>query len=302
MSLDDREPGGPAGPAGDRSDAGGAAAGSGGGGDASAPGGDAAQDERARRIAEAKRMAQAIASARSGQPAAGGAPAAGGTAPGGAPAAGPGAAATPARDRDAKAAAMARVAAAAAARAAQEGGASASGADTSMTRRSMLRWLMWGSVASWFALAGGSALAMFWPNHVSGFGGIIDAGPKDNFSKVNGGPWTIGQAHAYVVNPGPGLLALWWRCVHLGCTVPWVASENDFHCPCHGSVYLYTGERVAGPAPRSLDLFPIQIDSKQHVLIHANPNVVFQRLHYEKVQCYPLSKSGTWGWTKGHVL
>ncbi|MGL4884232.1 MAG: cytochrome b6-f complex iron-sulfur subunit [Waterburya sp.] len=43
-------------------------------------------------------------------------------------------------------------------------------------------------------------------------------------------------------------------CTHLGCVVPWNASENKFKCPCHGSQYDETGKVVRGPAPLSLAL------------------------------------------------
>lgn len=41
-------------------------------------------------------------------------------------------------------------------------------------------------------------------------------------------------------------------CTHLGCVVPWNASENKFMCPCHGSQYNADGKVVRGPAPLSL--------------------------------------------------
>lgn len=43
-------------------------------------------------------------------------------------------------------------------------------------------------------------------------------------------------------------------CTHLGCVVPWNASENKFICPCHGSQYNNQGKVVRGPAPLSLAL------------------------------------------------
>lgn len=43
-------------------------------------------------------------------------------------------------------------------------------------------------------------------------------------------------------------------CTHLGCVVPWNASENKFMCPCHGSQYNAEGKVVRGPAPLSLAL------------------------------------------------
>jgi len=47
-------------------------------------------------------------------------------------------------------------------------------------------------------------------------------------------------------------------CTHLGCVVPWNASENKFICPCHGSQYNNEGKMVRGPAP--LSLAPVHAD------------------------------------------
>ena len=47
-------------------------------------------------------------------------------------------------------------------------------------------------------------------------------------------------------------------CPHLGCSVRWVDTENKFICPCHGGSFMATGERIAGPPPRSMD----SLDSK----------------------------------------
>ncbi|MGC1362669.1 MAG: ubiquinol-cytochrome c reductase iron-sulfur subunit [Silvibacterium sp.] len=47
-------------------------------------------------------------------------------------------------------------------------------------------------------------------------------------------------------------------CPHLGCSVRWVVTEDKFICPCHGGSFTATGERIAGPPPRSMD----SLDSK----------------------------------------
>jgi len=49
-------------------------------------------------------------------------------------------------------------------------------------------------------------------------------------------------------------------CTHLGCVVPWNASENKFMCPCHGSQYDVNGKVVRGPAPLSLALVHATVD------------------------------------------
>ena len=56
-----------------------------------------------------------------------------------------------------------------------------------------------------------------------------------------------------------GFVALYQRCVHLGCRVPWCQSSQWFECPCHGSKYNRVGEKKAGPAPRGLDRFALTV-------------------------------------------
>ena len=58
---------------------------------------------------------------------------------------------------------------------------------------------------------------------------------------------------------GSGFVALYRKCVHLGCSVPFCDTSKWFECPCHGSKYSINGEYRAGPAPRSLDRFRVDI-------------------------------------------
>lgn len=57
-------------------------------------------------------------------------------------------------------------------------------------------------------------------------------------------------------------------CTHLGCVVPWNASENKFICPCHGSQYNNEGKVVRGPAPLSLAL--VHADVKDDKVYFSN--------------------------------
>ncbi|NIR38261.1 MAG: Rieske 2Fe-2S domain-containing protein, partial [Actinobacteria bacterium] len=64
-----------------------------------------------------------------------------------------------------------------------------------------------------------------------------------------------------------GVMALWQRCVHLGCRVPWCQPSQGFECPCHGSKYNSIGEYYAGPAPRNLDRFVVEETSAGELVI-----------------------------------
>ncbi len=61
-----------------------------------------------------------------------------------------------------------------------------------------------------------------------------------------------------------GIVALYQRCVHLGCRVPFCQTSQWFECPCHGSKYNRVGEKKAGPAPRGLDRFYATQVRRQH--------------------------------------
>ncbi len=113
-----------------------------------------------------------------------------------------------------------------------------------------------------------------------GFGNKVIAGQVEEFP-----PGTIshvrkGRFYISTLEDG-GLLALYHRCTHLGCTVPWRDDEGLFHCPCHNSIYTTTGELVSGPAPRPMDLFPIEIVDGAVVV---DTGTVIQRSEFDPSQ------------------
>jgi cytochrome b6-f complex iron-sulfur subunit len=135
---------------------------------------------------------------------------------------------------------------------------------------------------------GGSMLAFVWPNLKGGFGSDIDAGTIDEIRtrvfQADGSitPLFRPDARAYIVPindeelgssqfadrslAAGGFMALFQRCVHLGCRVPWCATSQGFECPCHGSKYNYTGEYEAGPAPRNLDRFVVELIDDRFII------------------------------------
>ncbi len=132
------------------------------------------------------------------------------------------------------------------------------------TRRDLMKWGLFGSL---LLILGGFAqgfLAFFYPKKTSPFGGKISL-PGTVADYPVGTVYRVREGKFYLSHVPEGLLALYWKCAHLGCTVPWKPEEEFqgnqgiFHCPCHGSIYLRTGQNVAGPAPHPLDLMAIEI-------------------------------------------
>jgi menaquinol-cytochrome c reductase iron-sulfur subunit len=80
-------------------------------------------------------------------------------------------------------------------------------------------------------------------------------------------------------------------CTHLGCTVKMqklnqpkkvktrkreFEEQYEFHCPCHGSKYYGDGTNYAGPAPRPLDYFKLEVSPEDGQLIADISEVVDQ--------------------------
>lgn len=152
------------------------------------------------------------------------------------------------------------------------------------TRRRFLG-VTWG--VSLFALVGQAFVAFMQfikPRAVEGgFGGKIVAGRVEEFPP--GSVSHVSSGRFYVSHTDDGLLAMWQTCTHLGCTVPWVEEEDEFHCPCHSSLFDKQGVVTGGPAPRPMDIFPIEIVDGQVVVDTGKPT---QRSDYDASQATPV--------------
>jgi cytochrome b6-f complex iron-sulfur subunit len=103
-----------------------------------------------------------------------------------------------------------------------------------------------------------------------GYGGEVNAGKPAEYKPGDVKPVRAGHFYISCLEDG-GFLALSWRCTHLGCTVPWAKTEDQFHCPCHGSLFDTRGVVQGGPAPRPMDLFPITLVDGDMVVNTATP-------------------------------
>lgn len=123
-------------------------------------------------------------------------------------------------------------------------------------------------------LFGQSGLALFnflKPKIEAGsFGSKVVAGQVEEFQIGTVSHIQKGRFYISRLEDG-GFLALWHSCTHLGCTVPWIEASNRFNCPCHSSIFTPAGDIISGPAPRPLDLFPIEIVDGDLVVDTNNP-------------------------------
>ncbi len=129
---------------------------------------------------------------------------------------------------------------------------------------------------------GAASLAFLWPGLSGDFGSTINVGSIDDILadiRDTREPFYVPEGRFYV-NPYPkgavdsaagvysdavlpgmeaGVVALYQKCPHLGCRVPWCITSQWFECPCHGSQYNRVGEKKGGPAPRGMDSFPVRV-------------------------------------------
>jgi cytochrome b6-f complex iron-sulfur subunit len=157
-----------------------------------------------------------------------------------------------------------------------------------------------------------ASLAFMWPKlRGGGFGGRVVVGTVDDLTRsvfLPDGrvqPLFVSAAQAYIVPfqgntdgtsfeglpvVADGLMALWQRCVHLGCRVPTCQSSQGFECPCHSSKYNYHGEYEGGPAPRNLDRFVVSVDDAGNLIVDTGQVIQTSRARVKSTE-YPQGPS-----------
>jgi cytochrome b6-f complex iron-sulfur subunit len=146
-----------------------------------------------------------------------------------------------------------------------------------ISRRNVLTATFWAGLAAVVAGGIGTVVNSLYPRNVTGFGGPITV-PVNRIPAPGDAPRSFTEGRFLLVNLAPGegvmqgdapspggLVALYKKCPHLGCSVPWREDASYkglrgvFLCPCHGSTYTRAGVRVFGPAPRSMDTMDVEV-------------------------------------------
>jgi cytochrome b6-f complex iron-sulfur subunit len=147
-----------------------------------------------------------------------------------------------------------------------------------VSRRDFFRRSLLASIGLFSAEFGLASIAFVWPNLRGGFGAVIELGLSPDAVRQlidqDNQPYYYGAGRFYLVSyegeaadtvyqglVGEGLMALYQKCVHLGCRVPFCTQSQWFECPCHGSKYNRAGEYRDGPAPRGMDRFRVVVEN-----------------------------------------
>ncbi|MGH2352438.1 MAG: ubiquinol-cytochrome c reductase iron-sulfur subunit [Chloroflexota bacterium] len=169
----------------------------------------------------------------------------------------------------------------------------ARGGAATETRRNILAFAGWGTIALITLQATVAFIVFFWPRKLGAFGGTISAGSPSDY-EVGDVEYFV-EGKFYLVRLQEGFMALYQKCVHLGCTVPWRPEfewphegqvvRGLFRCPCHGSTYLPNGQIIYGPAPRPLDYMTISLQDETLIV---NTGNIKKREQWDPSQAYKV--------------
>jgi len=158
-----------------------------------------------------------------------------------------------------------------------------------VSRRSFMRWSLPVGWAAFSAATASSLVAsarFMFPNVLfeppqsfkAGFPAEYNVGEVDTRWKDAFGVW--------IVREPEGFYALIAVCTHLGCSPNWLAAENKFKCPCHGSGFYRTGINFEGPAPRPLERARIVLADDGQLLVDKSVKFQQEKGEWDKAEAF----------------
>jgi cytochrome b6-f complex iron-sulfur subunit len=133
--------------------------------------------------------------------------------------------------------------------------------------------MAWGGFTAATIMAVASTGRMMFPNVLDEPPQQFKAGLPNEYAmgvderwKDKYGVWIV-RTPEDLVQDASGFYALVATCTHLGCTPNYLAAEQKFKCPCHGSGFHLTGINFEGPAPRPLERAGISLADDGQILI-----------------------------------
>ena len=158
-----------------------------------------------------------------------------------------------------------------------------------LSRRSFMKWSLpigWTAFSAAVASSLVASTRFLFPNVLfeppqsfkAGFPAEYNVGEVDTRWKDAFGVW--------IVREPEGFYALIAVCTHLGCSPNWLAAENKFKCPCHGSGFYRTGINFEGPAPRPLERARIVLADDGQILVDKSVKFQQEKGEWDKAEAF----------------
>jgi cytochrome b6-f complex iron-sulfur subunit len=94
---------------------------------------------------------------------------------------------------------------------------------------------------------------------------IVNVGKIESFA-LNSVTMDVNSG-IYLIRADEGYFALSMVCTHLGCLTAWNQDLGIIACPCHGSKFKRTGEKIEGPAPKPLPWLKVWVSDDGDLMV-----------------------------------
>ena len=141
------------------------------------------------------------------------------------------------------------------------------------TRRDLAGFLGWAGVLGSIGVGSLAFVRMMYPRVLFEPGSRHPLGSPESYGLESVSEKWIKAHRLWLVRFRDRFVALSAVCTHLGCTPRYLATEDKFRCPCHGSGFrgvsagwAGVGQSYEGPAPRPLERFELELDGGEIVV------------------------------------
>jgi len=134
------------------------------------------------------------------------------------------------------------------------------------SRRDLFGFLGWGAVLSSIGAGSLAFVRLMYPRVLFEPASRFKLGAPSQYAPHSVSTKWIKALRFWLVRYDDRFIALSAICTHLGCTPRYLATEDKFKCPCHGSGYRgyssgagVLGTNYEGPAPRPLERYRLSL-------------------------------------------
>ena len=158
-------------------------------------------------------------------------------------------------------------------------------------RRNFLQLFGWLGFIGFILAATVGAFRMMFPRTLFENPLKFNAGKPDDYTPMKVSDKFKDTQSVWIVRDMERIVAVSSICTHLGCTTRWLADENKFKCPCHGSGYRglptgIAGINYEGPSPRALDRWKISLDKEGNMLVDKGVGFLYEKGKWENPESF----------------
>ncbi len=140
----------------------------------------------------------------------------------------------------------------------------------------------WGAVLTALGAMGAAFGRFMFPRVLFEPSKVFKAGSPKEYPVGEVDTRFVASQRVWLIREPAGMYALFAKCTHLGCTPRWLAPENKFKCPCHGSGFRRSGVHFEGPAPRALERLKLTLAEDGQIVIDKAVAFRYEKNEWEK--------------------